>query len=318
MKQTLLICFSLIFITYNSFSKARADSTELELQLTGGSLYGTLLNPQGNAEIAAVIIPGSGPTDRNGNNGFGLKTDCYKLLAEGLALQNIASLRIDKRGVGKSKNTEPEEKLTLDSYINDVVQWTSLLQKGKKFKKIILMGHSEGALIATIAAQKISVGGVILISASGRPFDQLVEDQLNQNPMNPQQIKDESKAIMDSLKNGNPVKKVPPYLMALYRPSVQPFLISVLKYQPVKAVEKVKAPMLIIQGNADLQVKVIDADALANGNPKAGKVIIPNMNHVLKTVKDQSDNISTYSNPALPLAETLIPAITDFIRKRIS
>jgi fermentation-respiration switch protein FrsA (DUF1100 family) len=136
--------------------------------------------------------------------------------------------------------------------------------------------------------------------------------------MNPQQIKNESKAIMDSLKNGNPVKKVPPYLMALYRPSVQPFLISVLKYQPVKAVEKVKAPMLIIQGNADLQVKVIDADALANGNPKAGKVIIPNMNHVLKTVKDQSDNISTYSNPALPLAETLIPAITDFIRKRIS
>lgn len=299
-----------IFISPLAYSQEK----EVVLKTTTGDISGTLLLPA-KAETVVIIIAGSGPTDRDGNNVMGVHANSYQMLAKALSENNIASLRYDKRGIGKSAGSGgKEENLILDTFIKDVLDWASFLKKEYSFKKIVLAGHSEGALIASVAAQNKSVNATVLISGTGRKFDEVIAEQLKKNPNNPQFIIDQSKNIMDSLKAGHLVKNVPQYFMALYRPTVQPFLISTLKYSPVVEVKKITVPVLIVQGDADLQVGVADADLLSIANPKAKKVIIKDMNHTLKTVTDMADNQKAYTDPERPLAKELTPAIASFIQ----
>jgi len=291
---------------------AQKKFTEINLVTAKGSLSGTLL-PAGRNQTIAIIIAGSGPTDRDGNNYLGVKANSYKLVSEGLAQKGIASLRYDKRGVGKSSSPGMKEAdLRFDDYISDVKSWINYLIDSVKYKRLVLIGHSEGALLASIAGQEDRVDGVVLVSGMGRSFDEVIAEQISRSA--PLAIQQESQTIMDSLKSGSLVSEVPSYFNALYRPTVQPYLISLLKYAPLAQAAMLQKPVLILQGNADTQIQVQDAKALAGVVKQSQLVIIPKMDHVLKEVLDTQKPLANYTNAEGPLAPGFIKTLTEFIK----
>ncbi len=308
---------SVFFFAISSiFAQTSNNFTEENLKIPQavGELAGTLVLPNNVQKPSVVLlIAGSGATDRNGNNTFA-KNNSLKMLAEALAQQGFASLRYDKRGVGESaKAMTQEEDLRFDDYVNDAEQWILLLQKDKRIGKIVVLGHSEGALIGTLAAQKAKINGYISLAGAGRPITEVITEQLAKQP---EQIRKESKQIMDSLLMGHTVKNIPLYLVALYRPSVQPYLISWFRYSPATEIAKLQCPLLIIQGTKDLQVMLQDAENLHKAAPKATYTTIDNMNHVLKDIgEDANENMASYAQPDRALHVNLVPIIVQFLKK---
>jgi pimeloyl-ACP methyl ester carboxylesterase len=120
--------------------------------------------------------------------------------------------------------------------------------------------------------------------------------------------------IIDQLAQGQTVSEDPPLLMSVFRPSVQPFLISYMKYDPQVEIAKLDMPVLIIQGTTDIQVTEKDARMLAAASPGAEMVLIEGMNHVLKeAVPDRAANLQTYNQPDLPLKPELVEEIVGFV-----
>jgi len=307
MKQ-LGLFFLLFFTAYIMHSQEEA----ITLKTASGNLQGTLLLPEVEKPPVVLIIAGSGPTDRNGNNPS-LKPNYLKMLAEGLHKNNIASLRFDKRGIAESASAFKggEIELRFETYINDVEQWTSVLKNDSRFSSVIILGHSEGSLIGMIASQQTSPEKYISIAGPGITMQETLKRQLADQPA---YILSMSLPIIEELEKGNIVDSVPPLINALFRPSIQPYLISCFKYDPAVEISKVKCPVLIIQGTTDIQIQVDDADKLASANSNAQLVVIEGMNHILKQApKNRLLNIQTYGNPKLQLKEGLIDAVVSFI-----
>lgn len=302
-----LICFTSIQASPNSDT----TSTPFNLTTPTGTIMGTLLMPGGSSKIPVVlIIAGSGPTDRNGNNPM-MKNESLHMLAQGLAAKGIASVRFDKRGIAASASAgKKEADLRFDDYIQDAIAWIELLKKDTRFSKVIVAGHSEGSLIGMMAANG-RADGFVSIAGAGKAANQILKDQLATQPA---MVKDPSYRIIDSLVLGKTVSDVSPMLFSLFRPSVQPYMISWFKYNPVTEITKLSIPVLIIQGTQDLQITTGDADALAAAKPTAKKVVIQKMNHVLKIVEGgQAENVASYSNPSLPVSEELVKEVVSFV-----
>lgn len=286
------------------------------LKTDGGELYGTLEVPKGaHAVPVALIISGSGPTDRDGNNPLAGKNNSLKMLAEGLAAKGIASLRYDKRGIAESAAAGPKEAdLRFDTYIEDAEGWGRLLIQDRRFVKLIIIGHSEGALIGAVACRGLGAQGFISIAGAGYPAFELLETQLKKNL--PPGLLSESNRILDLLKAGTTTGKVPPSLMTLFRPSVQPYLISWFRYDPVLEVSRLTVPALIVQGTTDIQVGTSDAERLAKSNKLARLLIVEGMNHVLKSVPgDPELQMKSYNDPDLPVSQELVDKIGAFVRE---
>lgn len=279
-------------------------------------LDGILLVPISKNPIPLVIIiAGSGPTDKDGNNPLSGKSNSYKLLAEGLAQNNIASLRYDKRGIAKSVVPNfKEDSLTFDQYINDVTKWIDIISKDKRFNKIIILGHSEGSLVGMIASKNTKVSKYISLAGLGRTIDEIIIQQLKDQKQPDNIIKDITD-MFNELKKGNKIEKPNPMYHSLFRSSVQPYMISWLKYNPQEEIKKLTIPVLIVQGTTDLQVPESEAQFLLKANPKAQYLLIEKMNHVLKTSStDRKENFDTYSKPDLPLSDGLVNGIVKFIK----
>jgi len=287
----------------------------VQLKTLTGTIYGTLLVPQTAKPVPAVLlIAGSGPTDRNGNTAMlAGQNNSLKLLAEALAARNIASLRYDKRGIGESKAAGTSEKdLRFDTYVDDAVAWANQLSKDPRFTGVVIAGHSEGALIGTIAAEKAPVIGFVSIAGVGQPADAVLRRQLA-GKLPPDLAAFNDKALT-ALKSGKTVDDVPPPLLVLYRPSVQPYLISWLRFDPAAEIAKVKVPVLIVQGTTDMQVTVDDARALAAAKAGSKLEIVDGMNHVLKMVPvDRDKQIASYGDPSLAVAPRVVDAIAAFV-----
>jgi hypothetical protein len=263
-----------------------------------------------------LLLSGSGPTDRNGNSpALPGKNNALLMLAEGLASNGIASLRYDKRGVGESAGAMvAEASLSLDTYVDDALAWCQQLRKDKRFSAVIVAGHSEGSLIGMLAAKRCGADGFISISGAGRSAADILRTQLAGKL--PPDLAAQSEAIIKNLEAGRMTENPPPQLDAIYRPSVQPYLISWFRYDPAKWIATLTVPVLIVQGTTDLQVTVDDAKRLAAANPKAKLLLIEGMNHVLKEVPpDRDKQIASYSNPDLRLAPEFLVGIVDFVRK---
>jgi pimeloyl-ACP methyl ester carboxylesterase len=291
--------------------------TELELTTPTGVLHGTLESPATpDKSVCVLILPGSGPTDRDGNSlGLPGKNDSLKKVAEDLAHRDISSVRIDKRGIGASKAAGPkEENLRFDTYVEDAVAWIEFLQGPQGFKNVIILGHSEGALIGVVAAVKKPVAGYISLAGTSRRASVLLREQLA-TKLTPELIT-ESNIILQQLDQGTQVKKVSSALDPLFRKSVQPYLISWFKYSPTEEIAKLTCPGLIVQGTTDIQIAFTDAEALHAARSGSKLVKIEGMNHVLKKVaSDQTAQISSYSDPSLPLHPGLMAPISQFIRE---
>ncbi|MBU2699109.1 pimeloyl-ACP methyl ester carboxylesterase [Sporomusaceae bacterium BoRhaA] len=286
----------------------------VELPMAQGILKGTLELPETTEPCPVLlIIAGSGPTDRDGNNPFGLTPNNLKMLADNLAQQGIASLRYDKRGIGKSIFNIKEKDVVIEDYVQDANALVTKLRQDKRFSSVIIAGHSEGAFVGILVAQQQPIDGLISLAGPGYPLQKIILRQISERQP---QLYQASADIITKLEQGTRVKVNDPALQSLFRSSVQPFLISEFRYNPSTEISKVKIPILLIQGTRDLQLQVADAKSLQLANPNAKLVIIDGMNHILKFVpNDIQSNINSYSDPIRPLAAPLIPAITDFIKQ---
>jgi pimeloyl-ACP methyl ester carboxylesterase len=297
-------------------------STPVESPSSPAPLHGTLLTPEGETRAAAVIIPGSGPTDRDGNSPqFGIQAATYRLLAEGLAERGVATVRIDKRGIGESAAAGPSEAdLRFSAYAEDARAWAAETATKTGRPCAWLIGHSEGALVAlaAVAAKPEGEGddkicGLVLLSGAGRPAGVVLREQLNALP---EPLKTEAYAAVDELEAGRTVADPPASLAALFRPSVQPYLISWLTLDPAKLAAAYDGPVFIGQGTTDIQVTIADAEALKIAQPRAELAIWDGVNHVLKVAPaERAANIATYMDPALPLAPGVVEAVADFMLK---
>ena len=286
----------------------------ISLDTGSGELFGSLLLPQSDKPVPVVlIIAGSGPTDRNGNSAEGARNDSLKRLAWVLARHNIASVRYDKRGVAASLKATPDERnLTLDAYVADAVAWGKSLKADPRFGPLVVLGHSEGALVAALAAPELNPDGVISLSGSARPVDQVIRQQLADHL--PPALLLRSNQILDRLKAGQVDADVPGPLQGIFRPSVQPYLISLFRADPAAAFARLTMPALIVQGTTDLQVGVADAEKLKQAKPDAELAVIPGMNHVMRIVPNEvKQQLSSYNNPQLPLADALGRRLVGFI-----
>jgi uncharacterized protein len=281
-----------------------------------GCFAGPLLRPASAAAPVPVVllIAGSGPTDRDGNSPMiPGKNNSLKLLAEALAAEGIASLRYDKRGVAASRGAATSEAdLRFTHYSDDAAAWLVQLRKDRRFSTVSVVGHSEGSLLGIKAAQKERPDALISIAGAGRPVAEALVEQLERNL--PPDNKAEALRILNELRAGRTVAQVPPALVALFRPSVQPYLLSWLPIDPAAELAKLDLPVLIVQGTADIQIGVKDAERLASANPKGKLSIIDGMNHVLKEVREASQQMASYSDPSLPLHPGLIGPIVELVR----
>ncbi|HUH51650.1 MAG TPA: alpha/beta hydrolase [Flavobacterium sp.] len=309
MKQISLIF--LFLLSLNVFSQDQIFYTQ-DLRVNT-LIDGTLYTPEDeNKNSLVILIAGSGPTDRNGNN-TAMPNNSLKFLAQGLAQNGISVYSYDKRlfEIAKIPNFK-EEDLSFQDFIQDAIDVVNYFKKEKTYKKIIVVGHSEGSLIGMVASREAKADGFISLAGAGFSIDNALVFQINQNAP---QFLEETKSILATLKKGNTVADVDPSLYSLFRPSVQPYVISWLQYDPKQEIKKLnKIPVMIINGSADIQVQVSEAEALKEAKPNAKYLIIQDMNHVLKIVKNRAENQNSYTNPNLPVAPELISEMSKFVK----
>jgi uncharacterized protein len=290
-------------------------ATEVTIEIEGGALSGTLLVPESGKPMPVVLlIAGSGPTDRDGNQS-GMMNNSLKLIAEGFAENGIASLRYDKRGIGKSVFQNMQEKdLLFDHFVEDAISCIGFLKSDTRFSNIVIAGHSEGSLIGMIASNREPVQGYISLAGAGQPADVLIRTQLQAQPS---LIPPQAYEILDSLKAGKLYpNEVHPGLSSLFRPSIQPYMVSWFQYDPTLEIQKLSIPVMIVQGTTDIQVSMSDAEALKSACPKAIYKVFDGMNHVLKDAPaERQANMLTYINPRLPLSPTLVNEMVRFVKK---
>ena len=284
-----------------------------------GPLEGTLLDAGKGAPVV-LIVPGSGPTDRDGNNPIGVTSAPYRLLAEALGAKGVSTVRIDKRGLGGSKAAVADgNKVTIADYATDTHSWVTAIQKRTGQRCVWVLGHSEGSLIALYAAQQpAGICGVISLSGAGRKLSDVIREQLRANPAN-SPLLDSAMSAVDSLEKGQHVEvtNMHPALQRLFDPQVQDFLIDMFRQDPAKLAAALTVPLLIVQGERDLQVSVADARALAAAQPKAKLRLLPKMTHELKDVDsdDKAAIAATSSDASLPVDSGLVEAIVGFVKR---
>lgn len=300
-----------------------------ELTASGpmGPLAGTLTIPAGDGTIpdgvpVVLIVPGSGPTDRNGNSPLGIAAAPYELLARALAARGYPTVRVDKRGMFRSAGAIPDANdVTIAAYGDDVLSWTQAIRarlpQDTGARCVVPLGHSEGGLVVLAAIARLpDPCGLILVSTPGRPLGDVLRAQLRANPANAP-ILAEAEAAIASLEKGQTVDTaaLSPALHPLFAPQVQGFLIDSFAYDPAVLAAQIKVPMLIVQGTNDIQVSVADARALADAAPGATLALARGVNHVLKHVPDgdMSANIASYATPALPIAAGVVDAVAQFL-----
>lgn len=283
-----------------------------------GPLRGSLLRVESSEAPVVLIIPGSGPTDRDGNSGNALQASSYRLIAEGLFQKGITTVRIDKRGMfGSAAAVTDANAVTIADYVSDIEAWVKVIQATTNKKCVWLLGHSEGGLVALAAAQKLhDLCGLLLVATPGRPFGDVLAAQLKANPTNVPII-EEALATIDRLKTGQRVdtSHLHPALAPLFDPSIQGFMIDLFSCDPAKLAGRYNGPILILQGKKDIQVAETDARLLASANPNTKLVLLENTNHVLKEVSSDEldENLATYTNPNLQLAEGVVTSLGEFV-----
>ncbi|TDR90469.1 alpha/beta hydrolase [Enterovirga rhinocerotis] len=286
-----------------------------ERGVASGGLHGVLTLPDVEARGSGVLIlAGSGPVDRDGNLP-GLMNNSLKFLAHALAERGIVSLRVDKRGVGSSAAAGGrEEDLRFGTFVDDAAAWSAVLKREGRVERLVLLGHSEGALVATLVAQRIRPAGLVLLAGAGEPASAVIERQLKAAGA-PERLQERSREIVRSLMRGEAVTDVPAELAPLYRSSVQNYLMSWLPLDPARELARTDCPILIVQGTSDLQVSVEDARRLHAARPSSRLEIVETMNHVLKDApSERATNLATYRDPDRPLSSPLVPAIERFVR----
>jgi len=300
-----------------------ASDDAYAVSVSTGTLFGTLLMPEsGRRWPVALIVAGSGPTDRDCNSSVGLKTDAYRLLAEALAARGVATVRYDKRGVGKSVAALTDESTArFEDVVADAAAWIAKLRGDRRFSSIVVAGHSEGSLIGMMAAYGAQADGFVSLEGPGFPAADGLRRQTAVALEALPDLKSANHRILDGLERGETTTDVPLQLAPLYRASVQPYLISYFKYDPRIEIAQLRCPVTIVQGTADIQVLVDDAKALSIASPAAQLQIVDGLTHPLKHADDPSraNQLATvYRDPTIPIDPSVPAAIEAIARTAVS
>jgi pimeloyl-ACP methyl ester carboxylesterase len=283
--------------------------TAAEQQVAAAGFPATLVEPSDPDALVLMLISGSGPTDRDGNSRLGVSASYLSRLATKLGEHGIGSLRFDKRGVPGSQPVEREADVTMATFADD---W---LERRSDQRPVILVGHSEGGLVAlAVAGRRPEIAGLVLVATPGLPPADTLRAQLQtlEEPLRSQAL-----AIEREIEDGREVETMPDPLLPLFRPSVQPFLRSLFAMRPAEELATLRMPVLVIGGGTDLQVGRADFDALAAAGPDVESCWFNSMNHVLVDAPaDRSANLATYWDASLPLTDGLSDAIAEFARRR--
>lgn len=308
--------FVILMVSGAIIPQAEALSQIIEepilLRAKNCDIQGTLmLPPSGKASRVVLIVPDAGAVDRNGNQHM-MYNNSLKMYATALAMNNIASVRYDKRGVAASRascNTD----IDFSTYVSDVKEWIKLLNSDTRFSKVIVAGHSEGALVSLAAVNKgAQVDGYISIAGMGQTFDLILKDRFANES---EQVKHIVYDIIDSLKVGKMRRDIPIFLRNTFSVSIQPYLISLMDYDPQNLIKQVHQPILLLQGDTDLQIKVDDVKMLFEAAKKAKMIIIKGMNHLMKEClsMDKKKQFETFIDPSYPLVPQVVDESTRFI-----
>lgn len=305
--KTLILLFSLI--TTLNFAQ-ESSYTETEVRISKW-IDGSLTVPNSGSDQLAIIIGGSGPTDRDGNQNFA-KTNNLKKLAENLAEHGIASFRYDKRIVKQIKMRSVDPNIKFDDFVSDAIAVAHHFKSEQKFKQLYIIGHSQGSLIGMLAAQQ-DVDGLISIAGAGQSIDAVIIDQVQKTaPM----FTEDTKRAFEVLKSGRTTTDYPPALASIFDSSVQEFMMSWMRHDPAVVIKTLNIPILLINGTKDLQVSTAEAEMLQQASATSEIKLIDNMNHVLFIIDgDDQENAKSYNNPNGKVSEELIQSIVDFIKK---
>lgn len=302
---TLLVCLISAFI----FSQ---DKTYIENELTITEwIDGTLLTPKDNDKPnLAIIIAGSGPTNRNGNQNF-LKNNSLKKIAVALTENGISTFRYDKRIVKQILKNDVDKNIMFDDFVSDASDVITYFKKKNTYNKIFVIGHSQGSLVGMLSAKDKADGFISLAGASNNIGDVIIEQIAKTAPM----FNEDTKRVIESLKEGKTTTDFPIALASVFNADVQPFMMNWMSYNPTEIIKELDMPILLINGTKDLQVSVQEAELLKDANTKAQLVIIENMNHVLFEIEgDDLENSKSYNESFRKVSPLLIKSITDFIK----
>lgn len=302
--------FLILFVIQVNFAQ---DTTFAEKQVSIDKFTdGTLLIPEQVENMPLVIfIQGSGPTNRDGNQPM-MKNNGIKKMSRELAKNGIASFRFDKRIFKMNKLRIQEEDLRFEDFVTDVKSIVEHFAADESYEKIIVAGHSEGSLIGILAAQEPGVDAFISLAGAGRTIDAIVVEQLAKQS---KELSENAANAFAEISEHGSTENYSQYLESIFRPSVQPYVNSWMKYDPALEIALLEIPVLIVGGNRDLQVDTADAEILQIANPSAEVVILEKMNHIFREINgDELENTKAYNEPDRPLHPDLIPTLVEFIK----
>ena len=293
-----------IYILTIAFSFSQVTTEEALIQNEGIQLPGTLSFTKEKSPLV-IWIHGSGGVDRNGNT-----PQYIKQFRDAVNQENIAFFSYDKRTANVNNTVILKDGVLFNDFVSDAKKVVNHFKNDKRFTEIILVGHSQGSLVAMLALNDVSK--YISIAGAGETIDKtLIKQVTKQN----EYFGGLTEKYLKELKETGQVKNVDPNLMSLFAPQNQPFLSSWIALNPLEEIKKVKIPTLIINGNKDIQVQVTDAENLKKAKSNATLVIIDNMNHVLKDILKDEDNIKSYSSADFPISKELIKTVVTFVKK---
>ncbi|APY00838.1 alpha/beta hydrolase [Lacinutrix venerupis] len=309
MKTRFLI--ALLFFGSLGFTSAQEKNYTAQEIAVNKIIDGTLLLPNGiKKPDLVIIIAGSGPTDRDGNQNF-LKSNSLKKLAQGLSEKNIATFRYDKRIVKQIRKGNVDKNIMFDDFVVDAKSVLNYFKNTKNYNKIYIAGHSQGSLIGLLTA-KDGADGFISLAGAGQSIGSVLIEQVEKTaPM----FLEDTKRIVKVLEEGKTTKNFPPALASIFSLEIQPFMSNWMSYNPQTEIKKLDMPILIINGTKDLQVSEAEAKLLHDAAPKAQLKIIDKMNHILVPIEgDDLENSKSYNEANRALAPELIETIVSFIK----
>ena len=303
-----LFSLACLFVGMTIFSEAQNySSTDISINRY---VDGTLLVPESikNPPLV-IIIAGSGPTDRDGNQSF-MKNNMLKKLAERLSENGVATFRYDKRVVKQLKTKTFDKNIRFDDFVTDAKSVITYFKPS--YSSITIAGHSQGSLVGLLASQT-GVDRFISLAGAGNPIDQIILEQITKTaPF----FSEDSKRVLDILKKGETTTEFPPALASMFNLDIQPFMSNWMQYNPKELIETLEIPVLIINGTRDLQVSSSEAQLLKDHKADAEIVIIENMNHLLFEINgDDLVNTKSYNDLSYSVMPEVITAMVDFIKK---
>ena len=306
MRDGILICALAILGLFGMAATATADEAKIRVGFIDAVLT---VPPDVERPPVALLIAGSGTTDRDGN-GPQIKPATLKKLAEQLAARKIATLRYDKRGAGgwKPEFGRPED-FRFKDYVDDAASLVAYLRGSGKFSKVVLVGHSEGGLVAILTARRVPVDRLVLLATAARRQGDLLKAQLEKT-LAPEMFQPIAKAIDDIM--AGQIVDPPPAGLSI-PPPMQPGIASAFIEDPIVPLKLIEVPTLIAAGGHDRQLARLDFAALAAASPAAKTLWLADMNHVLVDVVDEADDLAAYNQPGRPLDPDLIDSVAAFI-----